>query len=271
MAVIGCSFGGGWSMAAGTRHRPAAGQRVDYLPGKRHGAPRVASVRGVTSLRTRSAVGELLRDWRLRRRLSQLDLAARRRRLPSAPQLPRDRAGPPEPRDGPAPGRAARGPAARAQRPAAGGRVRPGLRTARRSTTPTCPPSAAALELVLAATSRTRRGGRPAVAARGGNRERRPADRGVAESCSLRRPTCCDSACIPTGWRRASSTSRSGAGTCSHRLDREAHAHRRRPAARRCTASSPRCPAAPIATPPDGIAVPLRVRAGDDVLTFLST
>src|SRR3954449_8968642 len=35
----------------------------------------MASVGSVTSVRTRPAVGELLRDWRLRRRLSQLDLA----------------------------------------------------------------------------------------------------------------------------------------------------------------------------------------------------
>ena len=30
----------------------------------------------MTSVRTRPAVGDLLRDWRLRRRLSQLDLAS---------------------------------------------------------------------------------------------------------------------------------------------------------------------------------------------------
>ena len=94
-------------------------------------------------------VGALLRDWRQRRRRSQLDLAldagvsARHvsfvetgRSQPSREMVLQ-------------PGRAARGPAARAQPPAARRRLRAASTASARSTTPTWPPVREALDLVL--------------------------------------------------------------------------------------------------------------------------
>ncbi len=46
-----------------------------YLRGRCSGAPAARSVRAVTATPTRSTFGPLLRQWRTRRRLSQLDLA----------------------------------------------------------------------------------------------------------------------------------------------------------------------------------------------------
>jgi hypothetical protein len=87
--------------------------------------------------------------------------------------------------------------------------------------------------------------------------------------CWSRRSTCCDSACTRAGWRRGSSTCRSGAPRCSPGW-REAHLtgdpglaalHRELAA----------LPGGFDRRPPDGIAVPLRVRHGGEVLSFLST
>jgi len=55
-----------------------------------------------------------------------------------------------------------------------------------------------------------------------------------------------------------------------HRLDREAHLTGD-PRLRALHEELAALPGGTDRTPPDGIAVPLRVRAGDDVLTFLST
>jgi hypothetical protein len=55
-----------------------------------------------------------------------------------------------------------------------------------------------------------------------------------------------------------------------HRLHREAHLTGD-PQLRALHAELAALPGGTDRTPPDGIAVPLRVRAGDDVLSFLST
>jgi transcriptional regulator with XRE-family HTH domain len=49
--------------------------RVDYLSGKRGSRSSPIASGTVTAVATRPTVGELLRDWRQRRRLSQLDLS----------------------------------------------------------------------------------------------------------------------------------------------------------------------------------------------------
>src|ERR1700735_2663894 len=79
---------------------------------------------------SRASIGELLRSWRRRRSLSQLELALEADvSSRHVSFLERGRA-PPEPRDGPAPGRAPRHSAPRAQPPPARGGLRPAVRGA---------------------------------------------------------------------------------------------------------------------------------------------
>ena len=69
-----------------------AGRSFDYLRGKCRRAPAGASVRRHGRRRQdRAPLGTLLRDWRQRRRLSQLDLALEAGRLRPPPVLPGDR------------------------------------------------------------------------------------------------------------------------------------------------------------------------------------
>ena len=90
--------------------------------------------------------------------------------------------------------------------------------------------------------------------------------------CSRRRSTCCGSASIPKAWRRASSTWPNGAPISSTGSRR-----RSRRAPTRCwPICSPSCapiPAAPrrAADAYGGVAVPLVLRAGEAELSFLST
>ncbi len=184
-----------------------------------------------------SRVGGLLRDWRRRRRLSQLDLALEAGI--STRHLSFVETGPDEAqrRDGAAPRRAARRPAARTQRAAARGRLRAGRRQprARRADDGLRP-----------------RGARPAARrprALLGARRRPPLGHGHCQprrsacspatspcTCSSRPSTSCASRRIRTAWRRGSRASHSGARTCStvSAVRRRAAATRR---SRRCTRS----------------------------------
>ena len=80
-----------------------------------------------TALRP-SPAGVLLREWRERRRLSQLDLAHLAGTSPPAPVVRRDRPVAAEPGDGAAARRDVGGAARRAQPDPAGRRARPGVR-----------------------------------------------------------------------------------------------------------------------------------------------
>lgn len=230
----------------------------------------MASVRGVTTLQVRPAVGELLRDWRQRRRLSQLDLASdagvstrhlsfvetgrshpsRELLLHLAEQLDvplRERndlllaAG-----FAPIYGRR--------------GLDEPDMSAVRR-----------AIDLVLAAYEPY-----PAIVVDrswhlvAGNAGITVLLDGVAEELLAPPVNVLRLSLRPDGlaprilnlpqWRRH----------VLHRLDREAHLTGD-PPLRALHDELAALPGGTDRTPPDGIAVPLRLRAGDDVLTFLST
>src|SRR3954451_17182961 len=75
----GAGVAAGWTEAARERGGPSMTRQVmgTYLRGRCPGGGATRSVRAVTATPTptRSTFGPLLRQWRTRRRLSQLDLA----------------------------------------------------------------------------------------------------------------------------------------------------------------------------------------------------
>ena len=139
---------------------------------------------------------------------------ARRRRVDPAPQLRRDRQVAAEPRARARRGGAPRRAAARAQHDAARRRVRSPLLVARPVRPGDGPGQGVAAADARRARSVPGRRDRPAVEHRAGQRRGGRAHRWIcpSRSCRLRR-TCSASACIPTGSRRAPSTSTSGPGT----------------------------------------------------------
>lgn len=224
----------------------------------------------MTTVRTRPAVGELLRDWRLRRRLSQLDLAGDAG--VSARHLSFVETGRARPSRDMVLHLAEQLEVPLRERNdlllAAGFAPVYGRRTL---DDPDMSAVRRAIDLVLAAYEPC-----PAVVVDrswqlvAGNRSVSLLTDGVAEELLAPPANVLRLSLHPDGlaprilnlpqWRRH----------VLHRLGREAHLTGD-PQLRALHAELAALPGGTDRTPPDGIAVPLRVRAGDDVLSFLST
>ena len=222
----------------------------------------------------RPPVGELLRSWRQRRSLSQLELALERRCLARHVSFLETGRARPEPRDGPPPGRAARCPAARPQRAAARGRLRarrmpsaqletPEMAPVRRRSTGSCGPRAV-----------SRRGRRPPlqpvsandalVAAHRGRRPRaaRAARERAAHHAAPRGDGAEDQQ--PRGVERASAAPAGAPGRRSPAIAELERLHEE-------LAAYPGCPSgAAAARSAAEIALPLRLRRNGEELSFLA-
>ena len=185
-------------------------------------------------------VGALLRDWRQRRRLSQLDLAIEADGVGPPPELRRDGPVEAEPRAGAAPGRAPGGARCATATPCCWRPATPRLPARRRSTPRRWRPCARP-------STRSWRGHEPFPAVVVDRRwDLVAANRGAstvltdgvaAGTCSSRRSTRCGSASTPTAWRPGSSTWPSTAPTCSTGCAGEIACHRRRRSGRAATTS----------------------------------
>ena len=202
---------------------------------------------------------------------------ARGGRVGAPPELRRDRPLAAERGDGPAPGRAARRAAARPQRAAAGGGLRARVRRSAPSRSPRWRRCARRSTASCRPRARTRRSSSTAhwdmVA---GNRAVAPAHRRRrAASCSSRRSTSCALSLHPDGVAPRIANLGEWRAHLLDRLGRQVALDRRRRAGGAASTSSRRYPAArgagEDAGPRGEIAVPLRLRAGDGELSFLST
>ena len=206
------------------------------------GAPGLGYRLGVWPVPASPAVGDLVREWRQRRRLSQLDLACEAEISTRHLSFIETGRVAPEPRDGAAPRRAARRAAARAQPAAGRGRLRAAYSRERPLDDPALDAAREAVELVL-------RGHEPYPALAvdrhwtlvAANAAVAPLLAGVAPGAARsRRSTCCGSSLHPRRPRAADRQPRRVARASARAA---APAGRRRPATRccaRCSTSSRR-------------------------------